>query len=152
MRTLTHACNFTVPAPPERVFPLLCPVREYDWIPTWQGELLHSVSGVAEEDCVFRTALPPGTGSMTWVVSRYEPPARIEFSCFVPDFHVFRLKIALTASVGATRLDWTRRWLAISPQGEAWIAAQSEAEQQKMVDTLQRLLTHYLTTGQMLRP
>ena len=152
MRTLTHTCDFTVPALPERVFPLLCPVREYDWIPTWQGELLHSVSGVAEEDCVFRTTLPHGTGSMTWVVSRYDPPTRIEFTCFVPDFHVFRLKIALTASVGATRRDWTRRWLAISPQGEAWIAAQSEAEQQKMVDTLQRLLTHYLTTGQMLRP
>jgi hypothetical protein len=152
MRTLTHTCDFTVPALPERVFPLLCPVREYDWIPTWQGELLHSVSGVAEEDCVFRTTLPHGTGSMTWVVSRYDPPTRIEFTCFVPDFHVFRLKIALTASAGATRLDWTHRWFAVGPSGEAWIAAHSEEAQQKIVDTLQRLLTHYLATGEMLRP
>ena len=152
MRTLTHACDFTVPAPLERVFPLLCPVREYDWIPTWQGELLHSVSGVAEEDCVFRTAVPFGAGSMTWVVSRYEPPVRIEFTCFLPDFYVFRLKIALTASAGATRLDWTRRWLAVGSLGEAWLAAQSEVEQRKMIDTLRQLLTHYLATGKMLRP
>ena len=50
MDKLEHSVEFTVPATPERVFPLLCPVLEYRWIPTWQCELLHSDSGVAEED------------------------------------------------------------------------------------------------------
>ena len=77
---LDHSIEFTVPAPPDRVFPLLCPVLEYRWIPTWRCDLLHSDSGVAEEDCVFRTDFP-GAGPMTWVVNCYQPPKRIEFCC-----------------------------------------------------------------------
>jgi hypothetical protein len=50
MRKLDHSSAFTVPAAPDRVFPLLCPVLEYRWIPTWRCEQLHSESGVAEED------------------------------------------------------------------------------------------------------
>jgi len=151
MPTLTRDSTFTVPAPPERVFPLLCPVREYDWIPGWRCELLHSVSGVAEADCVFRTDFPDA-GPMTWVVSRYEPPARIEFTCFVPDSHVQRLKIALAAAAGGTRLDWVHHWLAVGPQGDAWIAGQPPEAHAKKMDNLRRLLTHYLTTGKMLQP
>jgi hypothetical protein len=151
MQTLTRATHFIVSAAPEQVFPLLCPVLEYQWIPHWRCELLHSASGVAEEDCVFRTAFPDA-GPMLWVVSRYEPPARIEFTCFVADSHVQRLKIALTAAGDATRLDWTNRWLATGPRGDAWLAAWSEAEHEKKMDNLRRLLTHYLTTGEMLQP
>jgi hypothetical protein len=92
MTTLTRSHHFTVPAAPEQVFPLLCPVREYEWIAPWRCDLLHSASGVAEEDCVFRTTSPDGNTTI-WVVSRYEPPARIEFTCFVADTYVLRLKI-----------------------------------------------------------
>jgi uncharacterized protein YndB with AHSA1/START domain len=151
MPTLTRTFHFAIPAPPERVFPLLCPVLEYRWIPGWKCELLHSASGVAEEDCVFRTDFPDA-GPMTWVVSRYAPPARIEFTCFVPDGLVHRLKIALTAVDGATRLDWTNRWLAVGPRGDAWIAARTAEADAKKMDNLRRLLTHYLDTGKMLQP
>jgi hypothetical protein len=82
MNTLTRRTSFDVAAAPERVFPLLCPVREYDWIEEWTCKVLHSESGVAELDCVFRTLFDGEP--MTWVVSRYEPPIRIEFTCFVP--------------------------------------------------------------------
>jgi hypothetical protein len=150
MKTLTRASHFTVPAPPERVFPLLCPILEYKWIPGWRCELLHSVSGVAEEDCVFRTDFP-GQEPMLWVVSRYEPPARIEFTCFVAGSHVQRLKIAPTAAGNATRLDWTSRSLAVDPRGDAWIAAWSEEEEAKKLDNIRRMLSHYLTTGKMWR-
>jgi hypothetical protein len=151
MTTLTRSPHFTVPAVPEQVFPLLCPVREYEWIAPWRCDLLHSASGVAEEDCVFRTTSPDGNTTI-WVVSRYEPPARIEFTCFVADNYVLRLKIGLTAEGAATRLDWTRRWLSVGPRGDQWLAAWSEAEHEKSMDFLCRALTHYLTTGEMLRP
>jgi hypothetical protein len=151
MQTLTRSNCFTVPAAPERVFPLLCPVLEYRWLVHWRCDLLHSASGVAEEDCVFRTASPHGE-PMIWVVSRYEPRARIEFTCFVPDTYVFRLKIVLAVEGAATRLDWTRRWLSVGPPGDAWIADWSEAEHQKGMDFLHRALTHYLAAGEMFRP
>jgi hypothetical protein len=151
MQTLTRTNCFTVPIAPERIFPLLCPVREYQWIPHWGCEMLHSASGVAEEDCVFRTGFP-GQEPVLWVVTRYEPPGRIEFTCFVADSHVQRLKIALTAEGETTRLDWTNRWLSVSPQGDAWIAAWSEEAEAKKMDNIRRMLTHYLTTGTMSLP
>ena len=151
MQTLDRVCHFSVPATPEQVFPLLCPVLEYRWIPGWRCAVLHSNSGVAEEDCVFRTDFPD-QGPMTWVVSRYEPPARIEFTCFVAGSHVQRLKIALHAGAGGTRLDWTHRWLALGPRGEARLASWSADAPAKKMDNLRRLLTHYLQTGSMLQP
>lgn len=143
--------TFTVPAAPERVFPLLCPVLEYDWIPTWRADILHTTSGVAEEDCIFRTA-HAGATPMTWVVSRYEPPARIEFTCFVPDHFVFRLKIALRPVDGGTEMTWTRRWLATTPNDPVYAEASAEAQFDERMTALERLLVHYLRTGEMLHP
>lgn len=40
---------------PEKVLPLLCPIREYEWIEIWECEMIHSNSGYAELDCVFKT-------------------------------------------------------------------------------------------------
>ncbi len=151
METILRTDTFDVAAPPDRVFPLLCPVREYDWIPGWECELLHSASGVAEEDCVFRTRYPQDGEPMTWVVSRYEPSVRIEFTCFVPDRYVMRLKIALTPRGDRTRLEWTRLWLSIGPRGDEWIASWSEDRHRQRMADLERLLGHYLATGVMPR-
>jgi hypothetical protein len=54
-RRVAHEYTQTNPAAPERVFPLLCPVREADWIPGWRYKLIYSESGVAELGCVFTT-------------------------------------------------------------------------------------------------
>lgn len=151
MKSLTRTDQFAVNAPPEKVFPLLCPVREYEWIPTWRCEMLHSQSGVAEEDCVFRTSFPD-TGPMIWVVSRYEPPVLIEFTCFTVPGLVMRLKIRLQAGNGVTRLDWTRRWLATTLASDAWIAGYINEAFTAMMTMIRTTLTHYLDTGKMLRP
>ena len=61
----------TLLGPPEAVFPLLCPVREADWIADWDPLLVVSESGVAEEDCVFVTRSEPENA--VWYVTDYEP-------------------------------------------------------------------------------
>ena len=150
MKTLTRRTTFDVACAPERVFPLLCPVREYDWIADWSCQMVHSESGVAEPDCVFRTEFDGEP--MTWVVSRYEPPTRIEFTCFVPNLYVMRLQIALAGDEGGTRLDWTRRWLSLGPAGDERLAARTEREHEHLMVRLRGSLRHYLETGDMLRP
>jgi hypothetical protein len=149
MKTLTRHTTFDVSAAPEEVFPLLCPVREYDWIEGWTCRMVHTESGVAEKDCVFRTDFDGEP--MTWVVGRYEPPARIEFTCFVPDLHVMRLAIALSGGPDRTRLDWTRRWLSLGPAGDAWLLARTEGHHEQRMAWLRDSLRHYLETGDMLR-
>lgn len=46
---------FEVEAPRALVFPLLCPVREREWLPGWQADIVHSTSGLVEEGCIFRS-------------------------------------------------------------------------------------------------
>lgn len=136
-------------APPERVFPLLCPVREYDWIEDWRCEVLHTASGVAEEGCIFRTRFKH-EGQMTWIVSRYEAPWRIEFSCFVPGSHTMRLKLELRADGSGTTLLWTREVTLTDPAGESWLAELTNGAHESNMERLDRVLKHYLNTGSML--
>lgn len=149
MNSLTRTHRFSLDATPERIFPLLCPVREYEWIPGWRCEMLHSHSGAAEPDCVFRTN-QPDTGPMTWVVTRYEPHARIEFTCFAVSGLVMRLSILLAPVNGSTSLEWTRRWLATTPAADAWIAGFSDASFASMMAGLEAALAHFLHTGRMI--
>lgn len=50
--------TWPVQASPAEIFPLLCPVREYDWLESWRCEMVHTESVAAEEDCILRTELP----------------------------------------------------------------------------------------------
>ena len=121
-RELTYTT--TLPAPPDRVFPLLCPVREHDWIDGWRCRLLHAVSGVAELDCVFRTDLD---GDSLWTVSRYEPPHRIEFVITTDGALLSRLEITLTAEDGGrTAITWRRVYTAVGPGGESRLESVTE--------------------------
>lgn len=137
-------------AAPERVFPLLCPVREYEWLEDWKCELLYSASGVAEDGCLFRTSLHTHE-PMTWIVNRYEAPARIEFACFIPGSHTMRLKLRLCARGEGTSLTWTREFTATDTAGDEWVAAYTEQEHRTMMVKLECRLKHFLGTGTMLR-
>lgn len=90
---IVRAYTQVIKACPEQVFPLLCPVREAEWLDGWAEayELIHSVSGVAEEGCVFQTRSPDWP-TTTWMVTRHDPTTReVEF-------------VRVTGSLFATRL------------------------------------------------
>ena len=46
----------TINASPEIVFPLLCPVREVEWLDGWEYKMIYCVSGLIEKGAVFSTA------------------------------------------------------------------------------------------------
>ncbi len=51
-----------IDASPEAVFPLLCPVREGEWLEGWAEtcEVIWSASGLAEPGCVVRGGIEQG--------------------------------------------------------------------------------------------
>lgn len=87
-------------APPEEVFPLLCPEREKDWLPGWDYRMIHSDSGVAEPGAVFSTSHPAGT--TTWLVIAHEPSRRVAFARFQPDGLIVHIEITLGRHVDGT--------------------------------------------------
>ena len=133
------------------VFPLLCPVREYEWIETWDCEVIHTVSGFAEQDCVFTTRQPKDGPLDTWVVSRYEPGCAIEFIRHNP-YRVMRYSITCTADEGGTSSwRWTQHVTAINDEGDTVVRAMQQEEFVKQIAALETMLNHYLTNGSMLR-
>ena len=109
------------------VFPLLCPVREAEYLSDWQAEILYSKSGVAEEGCIFRTP-NPGSEPSIWTMRVHEEAAGlIEFVIVTPDSRVSTLVVELRESAhGATDVTFTYTHTAIADPGRAFIAEFTE--------------------------
>lgn len=138
-------------AAPGAVFPLLCPVREYEWIEGWQCEMIHSASGFAEAGAVFRTSFPQDGPPDVWVISRYEPPRVIEF-VRINAWRAIRYAIHLESEEGGrSRWRWTQTLTGLGAEGDAWVAAVDASDFAQKIDVLGAKLAHFLATGTMLR-
>jgi hypothetical protein len=138
----TAARTLHVTAPPDDVFPLLCPVREREWIDGWNADVLHSRSGLAELGCVFVARLGPGHEA-TYIVTHHEPPRAIAFAIFHGAF-VETLRIELAPAEGGTDLRWSRAYSGLLPEGNAWIEANVPAAVEARLAALERMLQSYL--------
>lgn len=136
---------------PEVVFPLLCPVREYEWIEPWKCEMIYSDSGFAEQDCLFQTDFPYDGPKDTWILCRYEKPTLVEF-VRVNGIRAIRYTIILRQTgEGKTESDWRQVITGLNDQGDRFIEGLSDQELKHRMQTLKQMLNHYLTTGQMLK-
>ena len=86
--------TFDVKGKPEEVFPLLCPVREYEWIPGWSCLMRYSESGVAEKNAVFETTEMMHR-KVLWTTVTYEPDRFIEYLLIMGRDALVRLSITL---------------------------------------------------------
>jgi hypothetical protein len=146
-RSFTQHMNATA----DRVFPLLCPVKEAEWIEGWDPAVVVTASGVAELDCVFVTGT--GEDAATWSVVRYEPADRIiEFVRFGPGSVLARITIQVRAvDADCCASDIRYQLTALPPGGAAIVDAFSQEHFDAFMQMWQRRLEHYLRTGTMLR-
>jgi hypothetical protein len=136
-------------ASPSTVFPLLCPVRECEWIEPWQCEMLHSESGIAEKNCVFRTRFPGDSSDDVWVISHHEPNAKIEF-VRVNALRTMCLSITLTENEdGTTRAVNEQFLIGLSEEGNQSLDKMAEGFSFE-IRMGEFMLNHYLKTGKML--
>jgi hypothetical protein len=139
--------HMRLPAAPARVFPLLCPVREAEWLPGWQAEVLHSVSGVAELGCVFRTRDEDGR-ERVWTITRHDPAAGVvQFAQFLAGLCVIRLDIQLEPDGPGTLAHWTYTVAALEPGHPEFFEYYSEAGFQARMARLGGLLEAFLAAA-----
>jgi hypothetical protein len=120
---LTRECRQTLHASHERVFPLLCPEREKEWLPGWEARWIHSVSGFAEPRAVFATHHDKGA-EIIWVVAEHRPASRVHFVRWHLGTMVVDIELDLSSPQPATTwLDIRYTYTATSPQGDAAIEA-----------------------------
>ncbi len=147
--------EFTVRAAPQKVFPLLCPVLEYEWIPDWSCTMIHSESGVAERDAIFATRQKLHK-KVVWTAITYEPDRLIEYLLVMGAEAVVRLSISLQergeGSAPATKVVWRMLFTAASPLARMGLRADfTEEKFQAMLGKREKELGHYLETGTMVR-
>lgn len=136
--------NQHVHALPEAIFPLLCPVREYDWIPEWDCRLIYTESGLAEPGCIFQTDRDADGGLDTWVVSHHEPHHHIAF-VRINALRVMQYDIRIEpADERSSRLRWTQVVTAINDRGDRHVSALQESDFTRTVSKLETLLNDYL--------
>jgi hypothetical protein len=142
-----------ITAPVERVFPLICPIREAEWAEGWSAKVLFAESGVAEENGVYTTQ-HAGEEDALWLVSHLDPATHwIEFVYLMPRRQIVKLGIWLHPRPdGTTDLEVQYVRTGITPEGNAQLQAPAAAERfRAMMDDWEQSLNHYLRTGRMLK-
>jgi len=147
-KRIIHQFTQTNSAPPEKVFPLLCPVREADWVPGWQYRMIYSQSGVAELGCVFTT--PNDDGSETiWLVTEYDPPAfRIAFAWFTAGLVVAQINIQLHGkSLKQTTAHIRYTYVGLSEEGNRIVERHDRRWFEHKMRSWEAAINYYLQTG-----
>jgi hypothetical protein len=147
-KRVTHEYTQTNDAPPDAVFPLLCPVREADWVPGWQYKMIYSKSGVAEAGCVFTTPNEDGTET-TWLVTEYDPATyRIAFAWVNPSQVAAQIGIFLNKNSRGTTAALIRyTYTGLSPAGNREVERYDKKWFEQKMRGWEAAINHYLQTG-----
>jgi len=143
-----HEFTQNNPASPERVFPLLCPVREVDWLPGWRHKLIYSDSGVAELGCIFTTPnLSTEMGpcqETTWMTIDYDPASfRIAYIWITPGRVAAELRIQLSPKdSGQTQTHVRYRYTGLSPEGNREVEGFDRAWFEKKMQSWERTINY----------
>jgi hypothetical protein len=147
---ITHIYTQRLVAPPARVFPLLCPVREADWIHGWNPLLVLSHTGVAEPDCVFVTDARPFDA--IWYVTRHEPARGfVEMIKITPDVTACKLTIEVRPAGSGSEADVAYCHTSLGPQGDVFLATFTADYYVQFMREWEDRMNHYLTHGTALR-
>lgn len=146
----THTFTQKLVASPDRVFPLLCPVREADWLDGWDPLVVFTTSGVAEPECVFMTKAAPHPA--IWFVTRHEPEGGfVEMLKISPEVTACRLQIQLAATSDGCEATITYSHTSLGPQGDVFVAGFTDGFYEGFMRKWETRMNHYLRTGETLR-
>ncbi|KAA3614961.1 MAG: hypothetical protein D8M58_10940 [Calditrichaeota bacterium] len=138
-------------ASPEKVFQLLCPVREKEWLDGWDCKMIHSKSGIIEKNCVFTTP-HHGESETVWHVTNYDPEKyEIEFFRVTPNETTVRINIKLSSkSNSQTNTYIEYLYTALNEQQNEIIKYNLENSFIESMLWWESAINHFLKTGKML--
>lgn len=135
-----------------KVFPLLCPVREADWLDGWEYRMIYSQSGLIEKNCVFAT---PHHGELEtiWHVTQHDNENhRIEFVRIASGENVVRINIQLEAiSEDQTKVHISYLYTGLNEKQNSYIRNQLANDFNSSMLWWETAINHYLQTGTMLK-
>jgi hypothetical protein len=142
----------TINANPNIVFPLLCPVREAEWLDEWSYNLIYSESGVAEEGCVFSTAYK-GEKDTIWIITEHNKEKKlVEFTRVTPESRASILSISVkTEKKNTSNVYIKYTYTAICEEGNKFIDEFTEDAFLAAVKFWEKSMNYFLRTGKQLK-
>ena len=147
-----HNYSQSIDAAPEAVFPLLCPVRELDWVVDWNPDWVISTSGVVEKDCVFQTST--GAGEAIWIVTHHDAQRhQLEMLKVTPNHTVGKLEIVLAPDGdGGTKALVSYTYTSLGAAGDEFLSTFTESRYAQSMQAWEAAINHYLRTGEKIAP
>lgn len=147
---VTRSFTQRLVAAPSVVFPLLCPVREAEWLDGWDPLAVYADSGVAEPDCVFVTAADPDNA--VWYITRHERDhGYVEMLKITPRVTACKLSIQLRPSDSGCEAFITYAHTSLGPEGDVFVAGFTEDYYRRFMQDWETRMNHYLVHGSTLR-
>lgn len=148
----------TIEATAERLFPLACPVAEYEWIDGWDFEMVYSECGAIEKHCIFRERL---TGAFlfadpdletTWAVCDNDREAHwLRAVLLVGDRAAGMFEVdGREQGAGCTKVTWSYTMTGLDRETNEALAALEPGRIDTMLGFLGKSLKHYGETGEKL--
>ena len=132
----------------DKLFPLLCPAREADWIPGWDCSIIYSSTGYAEDKCIFTTDESNSVGDGVWIFTGFEQNKHVEFVRFRKDV-LLHAKITLKDNGNGTITGtWETTSTALTDEGNRELSKMPV--ENKMSGALKEMIDHYLKKGKMI--
>lgn len=133
----------------DRVFELLCPVRETEWVNDWRPKAVFSDSGSAEPGCVFIT--PGVPEDALWLMTEYDRSAhRLQIIKVIPGVVIGTIEVELDGAGETCTADITYAYTSISDHGDRALGEFTEEHFTEFMRTWEAELNHYLKTGRKL--
>ncbi len=147
---VTHTYKQHLNAPAAKVFQLLCPVREADWIDGWNPILVLSQSGVAEQDCVFVTDAK--VQDSIWYITRHDPARGfVEMIKITPSVTACKLTMRVRPAKPGSEAEITYSHTSLGPEGDVYLASFTAEYYVQFMREWESRMNHFLKHGKALR-
>lgn len=133
------------------VFPLLCPVKEQDWIDGWSDicTIVYTDSGIAEEACVFETDIP-SEGHAVWICSKYDAQnTEIEYIKHVVGKAIVKWSMAVRDVPGGSNIYAVYNITGWGDEGEAFARLFADKGAKELFGNLEDEINYYAKHGTM---
>ena len=131
----------------EKVFPLLCPVRESEWLPGFHSKTVYSDSGISELDAVFLTH-EDTSNEAVWTIPVYEKDNFIELVYYQAKLKVVVIKLQLNKDNDTkTSLQVEYTYTALSEEGNKQVISITEESFKKQISIWEICFNYLFKTG-----
>ncbi len=130
----------------DSIFPLLCPIREYEWLNDWKCTMIYSESGIAENNGIFYVKMGfPLFKKQVFQVINYVPNENITFLIFLNNLTTLKFSLTLeSVSDSSTKLTLDYKLTGLSGFGNLFLKKNAKKIISKNAELIESDLRYWL--------